>query len=163
MSVIGVYPEAILLGQPGQKGGIRKFSAVEREIAILLKRNPDNYLTTLFDRYGLPPNWPGLEESKRRGTLRDKLEALCEGMRNQVSKKMGRNFRERRFMPYVQYHEIEAFLFVDPNETARVLGDEGLARDIRRVAQKYESVEHIDDNKNTAPSKRITGIFPNYI
>jgi len=55
-----------IIGKPGQKGGIRSFSRVIPELTALAKQEPNCIITTMFDYYALPSNWPGLSESKSR-------------------------------------------------------------------------------------------------
>lgn len=153
---------ARLLGEPGHKGGIRSFQVVERDLSSLLKQDTEGYVTTLFDRYGLPHDWPGLTESKKKGTLDQALDALRDAMADRVIKLMGPDFRAERFLPYIQFHEIEAFLFVEPTETARLLGDPRKAEQLQKAVDECCECEAVNDNANTAPSKRIEALFPTY-
>lgn len=162
LSTSGIYPHPVLLGKPGHKGGIRTFAVVQREISNLLKQDADAFVTTLFDRYGLPSDWPGLAESKLKGELPQAHSRLCQAMHNEVSGKMGPDFRARRFLPYVQFYEIEAYLFAVPDETARVLGNDARAEDLREVVREKGGCEDINDDATTAPSKRIIALFPDY-
>jgi hypothetical protein len=158
----GVYASAVLLGEPGHKGGIRSFHVVERDISSLLKQDAEAYVTTLFDRYGLPGDWPALQESKQKGTLGGALDVLCEAMSDTVGKMMGPDFRAERFLPYIQFHEVEAFLFVQPDQTAHLLGDPRKADELQKAVDACGGCEAINDSANTAPSKRIEDLFPTY-
>jgi hypothetical protein len=162
LSPHGIYLSPVLVGEPGHKGGIRRFHVVQRDVSSLLKQDADGYVTTLFDRYGLPHDWPGLDDSKQKATLAQALDALCEAMRDRLNQVMGPDFRAERFMPYIQFHETEAFLFVRPDETARVLGDPKRAEQLLKVVEENGGCEDINDNANTAPSKRIAALFPGY-
>jgi len=75
---------------------------------------------------------------------------------------MGPDFRAERFLPYIQFHEIEAFLFVEPTETARLLGDPRKAEQLQKAVDECCECEAVNDNANTAPSKRIEALFPTY-
>lgn len=79
-----------------------------------------------------------------------------------VVERMGADFDRRRFLPYIQFHEAEAFLFVAPNETAMLLGNPELSAELDLIVREHETCEHIDDGPTTAPSKRIEAIFPSY-
>lgn len=162
LSNLGIYLHPILLGKPGHKGGIRSFAVVKREISNLLKQDTDAFVTTLFDRYGLPSDWPGLAESNLERELPKAHSKLCEAMHSEVSEKMGPYFRAQRFLPYIQFHEIEAYLFAAPDETARMLGNEARAEDLRAIVQEEGGCEDINDDPISAPSKRIIALFPNY-
>jgi len=153
LSTRGIYPHPILLGKPGHKGGIRSFAVVQRDISNLLKQDANAFVTTLFDRYGLPSDWPGLAESKLKGELPQAHSRLCQA---------GPDFRAQRFLPYIQFYEIEAYLFAVPDETARMLGNDARAEDLRAVVQEEGGCEDINDDPISAPSKRIIALFPNY-
>lgn len=162
LSTHGIYPQAVLLGKPGHKGGIRSFAVVQRDISNLLKQDANAFVTTLFDRYGLPSDWPGLAESKQTAELPQAHSRLCQAMHSEVSEKMGPDFRARRFLPYIQFYEIEAYLFAAPDETARVLGSDARAEDLRDVVRENGGCEAINDDATTAPSRRIIALFPAY-
>jgi uncharacterized protein DUF4276 len=81
---------------------------------------------------------------------------------SEVSGKMGPDFRARRFLPYIQFYEIEAYLFAVPEQTARVLGNDARAQDLREVVREKGGCEDINDDATTAPSKRIIALFPDY-
>lgn len=162
LSTGGIYPQPILLGKPGHKGGIRSFAVVQRDISNLLKQDTDAFVTTLFDWYGLPSGWPGLEESKLRAELPQAHSRLCQAMHSEVSETMGPDFRAQRFLPYIQFYEIEAYLFAVPDETARILGNDARAEDLRAVVKGEGGCEDINDDPISAPSKRIIALFPNY-
>jgi len=162
LSAHDTYPSAVLLGKPGHKGGIRSFDFVQREISNLLKQDADAYVTTLFDRYGLPADWPGLGDSKLKPTLAEAHATVCQAMHTTISATMGSDFRTERFLPYVQFYEIEAYLFAVPDETARLLGNSVLASALHAAVQTEGGCEDINDDPVTAPSKRIMALFPDY-
>ena len=59
LAVEGVYCHAFLLGERGSKGGNVTFLRAKKNIELCLKQRDDTYVTTLFDYYGIDPNWPG--------------------------------------------------------------------------------------------------------
>ncbi|WP_447976543.1 DUF4276 family protein [Candidatus Nitrospira bockiana] len=120
-------------------------------------------VTTLFDRYALPQDWPGLDKSRRVSDLGQAHRILGEAMRDRIYNAMGSDFNQRRFLPYIQFYEIEAFLFAEPETTARMLGNSACATQLREVVQEGGGCEHINDDPSRAPSKRIQKLFPSYI
>ena len=58
-----------------------------------------------------------------------------------------------RFIPYVSMHEIEALYFSDPAVLAARLGVR--QKDIDDILREFGEPEQIDDNPQTAPSKRL--------
>ncbi len=66
-------------------------------------------------------------------------------------------------MPYIQLHEFEALIFsskesissnFDPNEFDN--------RKLNKVIREFRNPEKINNNPNTAPSKRLKNIIPQY-
>jgi hypothetical protein len=67
-----------------------------------------------------------------------------------------------RFLPYVQLHEYEGLLFSDPAAFARGIYQPGLAEAFRRIRRVFPPPEDINDGSNTAPSKRVLKLHPQY-
>ena len=104
---------------PGHKGGVRNFQAVLKEILALLKQERGSHVSTFFDYYGLPENWPGVQQA--RGKKAREIAVIVEtAMRSQGERKMDSSDNPSRFVPYVQMHEVEALLFSDPKVMANV-------------------------------------------
>ncbi len=118
------------------------------------QRGTDVRFTTLFDLYGLPSDFPGYPDAPGDGdTVRraTRLEA-----------EMGAAIGDRRLIPYLQRHEVEALVMADlhPLEALIGDGDDGvlaLRRDIHGLAP-----EEINDHPETAPSKRLLRFIPSY-
>jgi hypothetical protein len=68
-----------------------------------------------------------------------------------------------RFIPYIQLHEFEAYLFSQPSWFEYFYDHErqGIAA-LQAVADSFSSPEMIDDGPHTAHSKRITVALPDY-
>ena len=68
----------------------------------------------------------------------------------------------RYVLPYVQMHEFEGLLFTNPAdfEWAEDGWSEEVKAALMAVAQAFPNPEDINDSPETAPSKRILGIFP---
>lgn len=112
-------------------------------------------VTTLFDLYGLPANFPELKE---HATLAD-TRVRCERLERAMATAVG----DARLIPYVQRHEFEALVLAGLPALALLLGSDdkqGLARleaDIGVLAP-----EDVDEGPNTAPSKRLARFIPSY-
>jgi hypothetical protein len=63
---------------------------------------PDMRITTLFDLYGLPKNFPALTAHAGVGDTQKQ----CELLEAEMAKVIG----DRRFIPYLQRHEFEALV-----------------------------------------------------
>ncbi len=157
----GVFLEAQLVGKPGQKGGVRSWESARRDILNALKQQAGRACTTMFDYYGLPGDWPGVREGK------EKLSSLGVGvveqkMHEDICSALGSGFEARRFVPYIQLHEFEALLFCGPKELSDVLQTPTLESKFQEILKKAGEPESIDNDPNTAPSKRISSLAPRF-
>jgi hypothetical protein len=156
----GVYLYPRVVGRSGHKGG-NKFETVRCELGKLLRQEPTSTVTMLFDYYGLPPDWPGKTKAKGK----DPIEApkiVEQAVAAVVQADLGNSRNPTRFIPYIQMHEIEALLFAGPKEMAQVFGDPGLAAQFEKIVRDCGGCENINDKPETAPSKRIQKLYPNY-
>ena len=147
----GVEPVPILLGRArGVSGGgnvsVERLAPEMRD----LYRSFDA-VTSLVDFYG----FRGREDRETVDALENRLgEAL---------RRVIREYDSRRVIPYVQQHEFESLLFSDVDSFAVLPGvpDEAV-RTLRHIRSQFPSPEDINDNRTTAPSKRIAGALPKY-
>ena len=140
------------------RGGGRKFAAMQRDIDRRLKQesSSDVFFTTMIDLYALHKDFPGREEAESRHSDPYKRVMALE-------KSWFDETRDIRFIPFIQLHEFEAYLFVDVSKFALFFdhANSGIFA-LRRVAGRVSSPEQIDDGQHTAPSKRIIEEFPEY-
>lgn len=156
----GVYLYPRVVGKPGHKGG-NKFATVRRELRALLCQEAGSTVTMLFDYYGLRDDWPGLANAK--GKRPEEIPAILEpAIAATVADEMGAGFNRNRFIPYVQLHEIESLLFAGPREMAHIFQHLELEAEFTRIVEQCGGCEMINDDPETAPSKRIIGLFPEY-
>jgi len=83
---------------------------------------------------------------------------------NKVKGYIGDSVDESRIIPYVQIHEFEALLFSDVEGFIPVMPEvsSDQIEELRQIHSGFNTPEDIDDGVQTAPSKRITGIFRGY-
>ncbi len=79
-----------------------------------------------------------------------------------VTDAMGHTFNPGRFVPYVMMHEFESMLFSDCEAFARAIGHTELAGPFHQIRESFPTPEEINDSSETAPSKRILALVPNY-
>ena len=151
-----------IIGEPGHKGGNIKLERVARDVSILLRQETVTFVTTLIDRYGLGAGWPVIDPAGPDAMPERSLMLLCEAMRNKIREQIGAELLATRFLPYVQFHETEAFLFVEPAVSARLMGNEARSRQLLKESESFATPEHINNDKTSAPSKRIQKHFPAY-
>jgi hypothetical protein len=117
--------------------------------------NEDSWFTTMIDLYALPHSFPGREPDS---SLSDPLQRVAT-----IEEAMKSDEIYRRFVPYIQLHEFETLLFVDPKQLDWEFPDhETQITDLVKLSLEFESPEHINDNPTTAPSKQISNRIPEY-
>ena len=144
-----------------RRGGNVSFERLLPSIRAQLHSNQYAYCTSLFDYYGLPPEFPGKESAATMPILAEKAETVC----NELVARLGCSIDIeplQRFIPYVQMHEFEGLLFSDPSKLAIELRRQDLTHKLWAIRHDFETPEHIDDSPVSAPSKRIQQIFPRY-
>jgi hypothetical protein len=147
------------------RGGIRGWSEVKRDIMRHLHEDRDCNATTMIDYYGLPQTgakaWPGRAKA---GNLpfEKKADAVESAILTDISNEMGGGFGGDRFVPFVVMHEFEGLLFSDCDRFAKGIGRTEVAKKLQAIRDEFESPEHINDSATTAPSKRVAGLVPGY-
>ena len=142
-----------------QRGGIRPWPNVRRDIARHLAQDRSCIVTTMVDYYALPAHGPGAWLGRSHATpLRSASEkALCveEALRNDLEDAV-------RFVPFVVMHEFEGLLFSDCGAFSRGIGRGDLEGQFQAIRSQFATPEEINDSLLTAPSKRIAALFPRY-
>ena len=109
-----------------------------------------DFVTSLVDFYGF------------RGKGNATVEELEQLIYVSVARKIGRSFNEALIYPYVQKHEFEGLLFSDVNSFQNLdVSDETLSN-LLSISCQFTTPEDINDNTDTAPSKRIEHLIPEY-
>jgi len=160
LEVKGIYLYPRVVGKPGHKGG-NKFATVLRELKALLRQEPGSVVTMFFDYYGLPGDWPRLRDAKGRDP-EHVPEILEPAIAEAVAQAIGDDFNPRRFIPYIQMHEVESLLFAGPAEMAEIFQRSDLESSFAEIVRTCGGCERINDGPQTAPSKRIQNLYPNY-
>ena len=146
---------------PRAKGGALSRDRVVRNLVSFLRERSDTYVTTFFDLYGLPADFPGREEAavQRNPLIRSEL---IERSLHSVVVRQAR-CRTDRFLPHIQPHEFEALLFADPSAFGRYKPDWELrATSLAAVVASVPSPEHLNDGPNTHPSARLEDALHGY-
>ena len=140
------------------RGGGRSFASWLRTTRDWLLRDQRAYLTTMFDVYGLPSDFPRLVESRAISDIYKRAEFL-EGQFREVVAGATHNVQQR-FIPYLQMHEFEALVFSNLKELEDLERDwVGRADACSHEAKGFPTPEHVNDSIVTAPSKRLEKHF----
>lgn len=157
----GILLSPALLGKPGHKGGNVRFQRVLRDIELRLLGDSTAYCTTFLDFYGLPTDFPGKAEALQLMGLSVKNQAMQQGFISQLEQHLGANAL-RRFIPHIQFYEFEGLLFSEPQALATETGHAELQDELQAIRNQFESPEHINNDPNSAPSKRIQALIAGY-
>jgi len=139
----------------GKHGGIGRYERDRGDLLKRLKQDRSAFCTMMVDYYGMPTSWP------ERETAAGDPEVIEQAILADISNAMGRGFDPARFIPYVQMHEFEALLFSDPKALADGLASVDEAT-VRAIRDQVATPEEIDDDPQTAPSKRIERLDSSY-
>lgn len=161
LALRGVLMTARLVGKPGRKGGVGAYGRARRDILAVLRQDTAVFCTTMFDFYGMPHNWPQ-RDVVDTVSFANKAAFIENALLQDISQEMGDNFRTERFIPYVQMYEFEALLFSDPDVLAQTMQQPDVAVELHKIEAQFDSPERINDNFETAPSKRLQKLFPAY-
>ena len=131
--------------------GLNGNVTVERLAADMARlfRNFDR-VTSLVDFYGF--------RDKGSATPNELEQKILEVIDSKV-----RRFNQSHAIPYVQQYEFEGLLFSNVCAFANLVNvPQQTIAELRRIRLEFCTPEHINDDFNTAPSKRIAKAIPRY-
>jgi hypothetical protein len=156
-----VYLTPRLLGSPGHKGGNINYPRVRKDVVVQLRQDSTAYCSTMFDLYGLGPGFPGTPPPGNLSNL-EKVTHIEEAIKADLVAQVPELRPDARFLPYLQLHEYEGLLFSDPAAFALGIGQRHLAEQFEKVRAGFATPEDINDDPDTAPSRRVLRIYPLY-
>lgn len=133
------------------KGGVSDYNKIKRELTMLCKSHPNEYITTMFDYYAMPENTPGIDFHSPN--LINQIKTIEET----IDADIGQNNCKFHFM----LHEFEGILFSNPDSFS-IIADSSIVTSIQEIRDQYPTPEHINNSPETAPSKRLEALIPNY-
>ena len=149
----------------GKQGGITSWTLACGDIVRHLEEDGTCIATTMVDYYQLPQvgaaRWPGRAQASQL-PHGDKARTIETELSTSVGDRMGADFAESRFVPFVMMHEFEALLFSDCEAFTRGISHPQLLADFQRIRERFASPEEIDDSPTGAPAKRIEALVPRY-
>ena len=155
------YVIPFVLGVPGRKGGNVNYGRVRKDILLQLKQDREAYCSTMLDLYGLGAGFPGASVTTHlAGT--ERATHIERAIYQDIATAAPELRPDRRFILYLQVHEYEALLFSDTDAFTSALGRSDLAKQFGNVRAAFDTPEDINDDPNTAPSKRILASYPSY-
>lgn len=164
LSNLGVYLQAAILIAHAKKkgevhrGGGRKYIPMKNDIRRFLaqEKADDVFFTTMIDLYAIATEFPGWDEAEKlRRSPEKRVEALEHAFADDID--------DPRFVPYIQLHEYETYLFSDPAQFGFFYGHhEKAISALKAIAAEKITPELINDGAHSAPSKRIMAELPDY-
>jgi len=135
------------------KGGVPSYPKVRGEITRLLGDRSATAVTTMLDFYALPASFPG-RAMPVGSTSEEKVRYVESAWHTDID--------DARFRPYLSLHEFEALLFSDTNAIAQGFAKPQVATELASIRASFPTPEEINDDPKTAPSARLTALFPRY-
>ena len=132
------------------KGGVIDYKPIKDELIILCK-NPNVFVTTMFDYYGMPNNTPAIDHTDT--DLYKRIEYIEQAITNDI----GCNNLSFNLL----VHEFEGLLFSEPQAFSTIANDKAVEK-LQAMRASAETPEHINNSVSTAPSKRIESVISDY-
>ncbi len=141
------------------KGGLLKYDWLRNDILRWIesdRKKPNIWYTTFVDLYAFPTDdaSPYTTQIQNIANPYQKITALETAIAQTIP--------HPNFIPYVQLHEFETFLLVDPDSLISLYPDAKTG--INRLKKDIGNTnpEEINESQQTAPSKRIIQYLPAY-
>lgn len=131
-------------------GGEITYHEFKKQIFNLLNDSRAICVTTIIDFYKIPKSFYQDKKPLNDNTSFNKVEFL--------EKIVASDINNHRFLPYFSLHELEALLFVSPDDSASWFAVD--VQKISKIKQSFRNPEEI--NLDNPPSKRIYDIYPSY-
>ncbi|HQP99646.1 MAG TPA: DUF4276 family protein [bacterium] len=154
--VVGGVETSRKLGKK-QSGGITRYVQAKKHICNWMSedQNRNAFFTTMFDLYALPTDFPNYGQARKQSDPYQRVKMLEDAL--------SRDAGNRRLIPYIQLHEFEALLLAEPQKLDwQFINHEKAIGNLVQMVSEFDSPEMIDDDEETAPSKRIIQEIPEY-
>jgi len=142
-----IYVTPLIVGT----GGVSRYSIIKRMVTNQCKTDRTAYVSMMFDYYGFPKDAPDYEKCDLD---------IQENVRN-FERAIGNDIDQNNFIPNLVLHEFEGLLFSDTDSFLYCM-DQKYADQLAVIRKKFLTPEHINNGYETAPSKRIKGVCPQY-
>lgn len=159
----GVFLRPLCIStSPRGKGGALKRQRVFRFLRNTLREQKNTYVTTFFDLFSLPNDFPGLEGISQTTDPLDRAKQIETAFHDAVVHEI--KCRPERFFPHIQPYEFEALLFSDTSGFAKAEPAwEAFAGKLSSIRENSKSPEFINDGADTHPSARLRNLLrPGY-
>ncbi len=137
------------------RGGVSQYSKIHMDVSRWCKQDQGAFVSSFFDLYALPKDFPSRQKAAKESDVYKKITLLEDGFAASVSK--------ANFIPYLQLHEYEALILSQPAKLEVYYPHQtGPINALAAEIATAPTPEHVDEGKDTAPSKRILKHIPGY-
>ena len=116
-------------------------------------------VTTMFDYYALPTDFPGYEEAKKQALDINQVEFLESCIKEDLSA-CEPKYPKHWLLPYIQLHEFEALFYADLQSLKSLYIEHAEEIDVLQAEVSGMKPEEINNSPETAPSKRLLKHLP---
>jgi len=137
------------------RGGVSQYSKIHMDVSLWCKQDQSAFVSSFFDLYALPKDFPSRQKASKESDVYKKIALLEAAFAASVSK--------ANFIPYLQLHEYEALILSQPAKLEVYYPHQtGPINALAAEIATAPTPEHVDEGKDTAPSKRILKHIPGY-
>ena len=137
---------------PSGMKGVSSFDKVKKHITGFCLSYPNSLVTTMIDYYGLEKVIPTLISTE--GDIYERVQTTEKKVKKELSSLHNLHFN-------IVLHEFEGLLFSDVNAFDGIVNNSQML-ELRNIRRRVATPEHINDNYETAPSRRILDQIPDY-
>ncbi len=134
-----------------QKGGGLNYDRVKFFITNKFKQDKEAFVSTFFDYYALPSDFPKYDEQVQGNDIYQKIDILEQGFYNDIN--------HQRFFPHIQPYEFESLLFSDIDKIiqadAEWRNNQSCLNELKKIIQDFNNPELINNSPQTSPSHRL--------
>lgn len=138
----------------GHKGGAVSYAKIVRQVRLWCLQDPTAKVTTLFDVYGLPADYPGTATWSAAQPAQPQVAVLETTLLASVA--------QPNLIPYLQLHEYEALLFSDLSAFSYADVPTQIIAHWQSELAQFSGPEDVNNSPTTAPSKRLISRWPTY-
>lgn len=133
------------------KGGVVDYQKIKKELRLICGQHRNEIVTTMFDYYAMPSNTPMIDCADPDVYLRI----------SKIEKAIDRDIGFLNCFFNFSLHEFEGLLFSNPASFELIAGKE-IVCEIQKIKKSAIKPEHINNSPETAPSKRLKSLIPDY-
>ncbi|MEH2366745.1 DUF4276 family protein [Nostoc sp.] len=128
------------------KGGVVSYAKIKPQLNRKCLEDGSAFVTTMFDLYRLPNDFPGSSSLPSTNDPFQKAEYL--------EQQMSADIKHKNFLANLLVHEFEGLLYSNP-QAFLAWFDQSIVDSLQAERNLFISPEHINEGPTTAPSKRI--------